>query len=53
VGGGGRGMIYQERMPIEFMQDNDFDTKNFKAAYVERYTFGWDDPRCIWVVPGP
>jgi hypothetical protein len=53
VGGGGRGMIYQERMPIMFEQDNDFDTRNFKAAAIERYTFGWDDPRCIWVVPGP
>ena len=53
VGGDGHGMIYQERMAPEFSQDNDFDTKNFKAGTVERYAGGWDDARGIWAVNGP
>jgi hypothetical protein len=46
------GLIYQERMPMEFEQDNDFDTKNAKAAAVERYAFGWVDWRSIYGSPG-
>lgn len=46
------GLIYQERMAMEFEQDNDFDTKNAKAAAVERYTFGWCDFRSIFGSPG-
>jgi len=46
------GLIYQERMPMEFEQDNDFDTKNAKAAAVERYAFGWVDWRSIYGTPG-
>lgn len=46
------GLIYQERMAMEFEQDNDFDTKNAKAAAVERYTFGWCDFRSVFGSPG-
>lgn len=52
-GGQGEGMIYQERMAIEFDDDNDFDTKNEKAAAVERYAGGWDNARALWCNPGP
>lgn len=40
-----RGMIAFQRWPMEFTQDNDFDTENAKAKSVERYSFGWTDPR--------
>jgi hypothetical protein len=53
AGGDGHGMIFQERMAPEFMEDNDFDTKNEKAATVERYSMGWDDARGLWCNPGP
>lgn len=53
VGGGGTGMIYQERSANHFEQDNDFDTRNFKAMSWERYCFLWDDPRAIFGVNGP
>lgn len=46
------GLIYQERMALDFDQDNDFDTKNAKAKGVERYVFGWDDWRGIFGTPG-
>jgi hypothetical protein len=51
--GGQPGMIYQERMGIQFDQDNDFDTKNAKAASIERYQFGWAEYRSLWGVNGP
>ena len=51
--GGMPGMIYQERMGIVFDQDNDFDTKNAKAASIERYQFGWAEYRALWGVNGP
>jgi hypothetical protein len=53
VDGGGTGMIFQERTAIQFEQDNDFDTRNFKAMAWERYCFLWDDPRALWAVNGP
>jgi len=43
-----RGMIHYERNKIAFEQDNDFDTKNAKAAAIERYTFGWTDWRAVY-----
>lgn len=46
----GEGLIYQSRMPATFDQDNDFDTKNAKAASVERYAVGWADWRSLWGV---
>ena len=33
-------------------QDNDFDTKNAKAACYERYSVGWTDPRGVYGTPG-
>jgi len=47
------GMKYFEREAISFSQDNDFDTKNAKAAAYERYSFGWTDPRAIYGSNGP
>ncbi len=49
----GDGLIYQERMPVEAVQDNDYDTRNWKAGMIERYQFGWDNWRAIWGSNGP
>ena len=46
------GMKHYERDAIMFDQDNDFDTKNAKAACYERYSFGWSDWRGIFGTPG-
>lgn len=42
------GMRMFTRTPFEFGQDNDFDTKNAKAAGYERYSLGWTDPRGMY-----
>lgn len=42
------GLTYFERDPIAFDQDNDFDTKNAKAACYERYSGYWADWRAIY-----
>lgn len=42
------GLKYFEREAISFDQQNDFDTKNFKALAYERYSFGWTDPRGLY-----
>lgn len=47
------GLCLYQRMEKQFDQDNDFDTKNAKAAAIERYSVGWGDPRCIYGVNGP
>lgn len=47
-----RGLTYFEREAISFDQDNDFDTKNAKAACYERYSFFWTDWRNIFATPG-
>lgn len=47
-----RGMTYFTREGISFDQDNDFDTKNAKAACYERYSVGVTDWRQIWGTPG-
>jgi hypothetical protein len=39
------GLKLYERDPVMFDQDNDFDTKNAKAACYERYSVGWSDWR--------
>lgn len=49
----GNGLIYQERMPVEFDQDNEFSTKNLAAASVERYQVGWADARALLCVNAP
>lgn len=47
-----RGLTYFEREAISFDQDNDFDTKNAKAACYERYSFYWTDWRQLFGTPG-
>jgi hypothetical protein len=49
----GNGLIYQERMGVQFDQDNEFSTKNVAAASVERYQVGWGDARAILAVNAP
>jgi hypothetical protein len=46
------GMRYFEREAVSFDQDNDFDTKNAKAACYERYSVGMTDWRQLWGTPG-
>lgn len=45
-------LTYFERDPISFDQDNDFDTKNAKAACYERYSGFWADWRGVYGTPG-
>ena len=47
-----RGLQYFERDKISFDQDNDFDTKNAKAACYERYSAFWADWRGAFSTPG-
>lgn len=47
------GLCLYQRESIMFDTDNDFDTKNAKAASIERYSVGWADPRCIYGVNAP
>jgi hypothetical protein len=42
------GLTYFERDGISFDQDNDFDTKNAKAACYERYSAYWADWRSLY-----
>ena len=46
------GMKHYVRDAIMFDQDNDFDTKNAKAASYERYSFGWSDWRGVFGTAG-
>ena len=50
---GSQGLALYNRMPITFDQDNDFDTKNAKAASVERYSVAWADFRALYGTNGP
>lgn len=47
------GLVMFQRLPIQFDQDNDFDTKNLKAAAIEMYSVGWGDARTIYGVNAP
>jgi hypothetical protein len=47
-----RGMVWFDREKISFDQDNDFDTKNAKAACYERYSCGWSDFRGVFGTQG-
>jgi hypothetical protein len=47
-----RGMTYFKREAMSFDQDNDFDTKNAKAATYERYVMGWTDWRQVFGTAG-
>jgi hypothetical protein len=42
------GMKHYVREAMSFDQDNDFDTKNAKAAAYERFSFGWSDWRGLF-----
>jgi hypothetical protein len=42
------GLTYFERDSISFDQDNDFDTRNAKAACYERYSGFWADWRALY-----
>lgn len=46
------GLQMFQRDPITFDQDNDFDTKNAKAACYERYSAFWSDWRSLFATPG-
>jgi hypothetical protein len=46
------GMKLKQRRPIEFREDNDFDTENAKFKSTERYSVGWTDPRGLYASPG-
>lgn len=47
------GMTFFWRAKPEFSQDNDFDTKNAKAATYMRFSLGNTDPRGIYGSNGP
>jgi hypothetical protein len=47
-----RGTQYFQRDELTFDRDNDFDTKNAKAASYERYSAGWSDFRGVFGTPG-
>jgi len=47
------GMTMFWREKSEFDQDNDFDTKNAKAATYMRFSVGATDPRGIYGSNGP
>jgi hypothetical protein len=47
-----RGMTFFNRESTSFDQDNDFDTKNAKAACYMRFAVGLTDWRQIWGTPG-
>jgi hypothetical protein len=47
------GMTFFWRNKPEFAQDNDFDTKNMKAATYMRFSLGCTDPRGIYGSNGP
>lgn len=47
------GLTLYQREEIMFDTDNDFDTKNAKAASIERYSAGWGDWRTLYGVNGP
>lgn len=44
----GTGLVHFQRVPIEFTQDNDFDTSNAKAKSYERYSFSVGDFRALF-----
>ena len=46
------GMKCFERRSMDFGIDNDFDTENAKYKASERYSFGWTDPRSIFMSEG-
>ncbi len=47
------GMVGYQREKYTLTSDNDFDTENAKFKVMERYSFGWADPRGIYGSIGP
>lgn len=47
-----RGIQHFTRQKADFDQDNDFDTKNAKAAVIARWSQGWSDWRGVVGNPG-
>lgn len=43
-----KGLKHFERRGDDFTMDNDFDTDNAKYKATGRYSFGWDDARCVY-----
>lgn len=46
------GLKHFVREDMSFSVDNDFDTENAKYKAMERYSFGWTDPRALYGSPG-
>ena len=46
------GMLSFTRRPMEFTQDNDFDTENAKFKASIRFSAGWGDPKGLFGSPG-
>lgn len=46
------GLTNYEREPMDFSEDNDFDTENMKYKCYERYSFFWADWRSAFGSPG-
>lgn len=44
----GTGLIMFDRYPVTLSNDNDFDTKNFRAMSITRFSAGWADPLCLY-----
>ena len=47
-----RGLMFMDRIPTEFSQDNDFDTENMKYKAYMRFSVGWTDWRGCYGSPG-
>ena len=46
------GFKHFERSPISTSMEGDFDTGNVRYKARERYSFGWSNPRCVYVSQG-
>lgn len=46
------GLRMFQRWEGKFTKDNDFDTDNAKAKYIDRYSFGWSDWRAAYASQG-
>ena len=52
VDGVPHGMKRWVRKPIQFSEDNDFDSDNLKYKAVYRESYGWSDPKALFGSPG-
>lgn len=43
------GLKMFQRAPIKTAMEGDFETGNVRYKARERYSFGWSDPRCVYV----